>query len=152
MTVTPGFPLAREHAALNGRRAAIGGEKAGVNVPHAEGKAVERFEAQNLTVSAGDHDVAAERFKRGDFLAELCGLKYGDSAFGRKDLHGAGREDSLPALRLIRLNDDSDDLPAAFEYPFEGLHRKRRRARKYDFHEVFPSSVRGFDVLRFVDI
>ena len=103
-----------------------------MNVPHAEGKAVERFEAQNLTVSAGDHDVAAERFKRGDFLAELCGLKYGDSGSHRHLLHRGRHQLHAPTLGAVRLCVDAHHVEAVGQNFFQAGRRDVRRTHKHN--------------------
>ena len=109
-----------------------------MDIPYAQRKEIEHGLREYLAVRAGDHDVSAQRPQRRNILAQLFGLKDGNTPFRREAFDGRRRQYALPTLRLIRLDDGADHLVAALYDFFKGLYRKQRSARKYDLHDFFP--------------
>ena len=80
-----------------------------MDIPYPQRKEIEYFLRENLPVGASDQDIPAERLQSVRFRAYFLRLKDRQAPFERERFDGRGREDSLPPLRLVRLNDDARD-------------------------------------------
>ena len=116
-----------------------------MDIPYPQRKEIEYFLRENLPVGASDQDIPAERLQSVRFRAYFLRLKDRQAPFERERFDGRGREDSLPSLRLVRLNDDARDAVSLPDYFFQRRHRKPRRAGIDDFHKypLLSPAVRG---------
>ena len=140
------FRLAPDEGPVHGGRSPVPGQKRGVHVDAAQGRAVDDVLRQDLAEGDEHHHVGGEPAEDLQELGcpDLFGLVNGETAPLGCFLHRRGDQTLSAPLGPVGLGDDADDGPVLLDQDFQRRDGELRRSHEEDSGSWFRRHARYF--------
>ena len=129
--------LTVEHAPLNRRGTSVSRKKRSMDINTAVFRQIKNILRNDLAVSHYDYKLGVKLLQNAvcSAVLHLCRLKNGNIIFDSLFLYGRKLHFMSPALRLIRLSKNSDNLVTVCNKSFKTRNGKLGRSHKYNSHQ-----------------